>query len=301
MGKQLYGLVGFPVAHSLSKKMQEAAFKDKEIDAEYKLFEVKPENLESFLTEKAFEKGLAGFNITIPHKIRAREILEKNFPGGQESSRTQINSYYVKLTGAVNTVKVVGKRLEYFNTDASGFRRSLQESLKFDQNGKEILLIGCGGAGRAVIAALGWRNLGVKRIYIYDTNGQSINSAKEHFSNSPHADFLPDKLQFIQKDDLEKVIKGCSLLVNASPIGMKNPKESPIDKNLLPQEGLNIFDVVYNKEGKTQLIKDALARDLPVAGGLEMLLYQGADAFSIWTQQEAPIDEMRKALNKGIQ
>jgi len=277
-----------------------AAFKDLGIDAEYKLFEVKPEDLENFLTNEVYALDLAGFNITIPHKIRAREILDQKFPGGEESSRIQRNSYYVKLTGAVNTVKTAGKRLEYFNTDASGFRRSLQESLKFDQNGKEILLIGCGGAGRAVIAALGWRNLGVKKINIYDINDQSINSARKHFlSGLPHADFLPDKLQFIQKDELGKVIEGCSLLVNASPIGMKNPEESPIDKSLL-HKSLSVYDVVYNKQGKTQLINDALAQELPVADGLEMLLYQGADAFNIWTGKEAPVKVMRRALNEGV-
>jgi len=280
--------------------MQMAAFKYHGIEAEYKLFERKPEQLESFLKSEAFELGLAGFNITIPHKIRAREILEKNYPTDWGSKNILESLLYVKLTGAVNTVQVAGKRLNYFNTDATGFRRSLGESLGFEPKNKEILLIGCGGAGRTVIAALGWINVGVKKIYIYDINEASVKSAKEHFlSKSPHADFLPDKLQFIQQDDLEKVIKNCSLLVNASPIGMKNPKESPIDKNLL-HKGLNVFDVVYNKLGKTQLIKDALAHDLPVAGGLEMLLYQGADAFSIWTGKEAPIDEMRKALNEGV-
>ena len=299
--KQVYGLIGFPVEHSLSPQMQMAAFRELVIDAEYKLFERTPEKLESFLTEEVFALGLAGFNITIPHKVRAREILEKNYPTDWGSKNILQALHYVKLTGAVNTVKVVGKRLKYFNTDATGFRRSLGESLRFEPKDKEILLIGCGGAGRTVIAALGWRNVGVRKIYIYDINEASVNSAKEHFlSSSPHANFLADKLQFIQTSDLKKVINKCSLLVNASPIGMKDPQDSPIDKSLLHKE-LSVYDVVYNRNDKTQLIKDALARDLPVADGLEMLLYQGADAFSIWTQQEAPIDEMRKALNKGIQ
>ena len=293
--KQLYGLIGFPVGHSLSPVMQDAAFKYHRIDAEYRLFEVKPENLESFLTKEVFELNLSGFNITIPHKVKAREILEKSFPNQEKQMQPQIK-YYVKTSGAVNTVKRSADKLEYFNTDASGFLRALGESLKFDPSGKEALLIGCGGAGRAIIAALSWKKSACSKIYIYDIDDQSVNSAKEHFlSKSPHADFLPDKLQFIQKEDLEKVIKGCSLLVNASPIGMKNPKESPIDKNILHQ-GLNVFDVVYNKEGKTQLIKDAVAQ---AAGGLEMLLYQGADAFNMWTGKKAPIEEMRKALNEG--
>ena len=281
--------------------MHNAAFRKLGIDAEYKLFEKTSEKLESFLTEEVYALDLAGFNITIPHKIRAKEILEKKFPLKQENSLIQENSYYVKLSGAVNTVKKTGQSLEYYNTDASGFRRSLSESLKFNPSGKEVLVIGCGGAGRAIIAALSWKKSGCKKIYIYDIDGQSIKSAKEHFlSNSPHANFLSDKLKFISGDDLQEAIKKCSLLVNASPIGMKNPQDSPIDKSLLHKE-LSVYDVVYNRNDKTQLIKDALARDLPVADGLEMLLYQGADAFNIWTGKQAPIEVMRKALNKGIQ
>jgi len=301
MAKQLYGLIGFPVAHSLSKKMQEAAFKDKGIDAEYELIPVKPEDLENFLTKKVFEKNLVGFNITIPHKKRAKEILEKKFPLRQDSSQIEEDVYYVKASGAINTVKRDGERLLYYNTDASGFRKSLRESLKFDPKDKEILLIGCGGAGRAVIAALGWRNVKAKKIYIYDINEASIKSAKEHFLlKSPHADFLSDKLEFIQKNELEKVIKGCSLLVNASPIGMENPEESPIDKRLLPEENLSIYDIVYNKKGKTQLVKDALERRLPVVDGLKMLRCQGVNAFYHWTGQEPDIDVMDKALKEGV-
>lgn len=300
--KKIYGLIGYPVKHSLSPAMHNAAFCHLKINAEYKLFEIKPEELETFLLETVFIENISGFNITIPHKVKAREILEKKFPFKQETHLIQENLYYVKLSGAVNTIVKNGSILEYFNTDASGFLRSLEEKrecggLDFDPKNKKVLLIGCGGAGRAIIASLSWKNVGIQKIYINDLKEEAINSAKEHFSKFAH---LKDKLEFILTKDIPRVIKDCDLLINASPAGMEDAGVSVIDKDSL-HEGLYVYDVVYNRKAETRLVKDAKSLRLPVVGGLSMLLYQGVDAFELWMDgQKAPIEIMKSALNEGV-
>lgn len=292
---QSYGLIGYPVKHSLSPIMHNAAFKHLNIDAEYRLFEVNPEELEDFLLKKIFSENIAGLNITIPHKVKAREILEKKFPFDNSKERILEDEYYVKLSGAVNTIKKEGGELRYFNTDASGFLRSLKEDLNFDTKNKNVLVIGCGGAGRSIIAALSWKNINIKKIYINDIDDRAMVSAREYFSQ----DYLKNKLEFISAREIAAVLEDCQLLVNATPIGMKGEEVSPLEKNLL-HKGLSIYDVVYNKTKETRLVRDAKSRDLPVADGLKMLLWQGVDAFEIWTGEKAPIEIMRQALQKEL-
>ncbi len=305
---KIYGLIGYPVKHSLSPEMHNAAFRALKINAEYRLFEIKSEDLEDFLLknipikdtkgENFFSQDIMGFNITIPHKVKAREILEKEFPYNQDAVLIQDDLYYVKLSGAINTVKRTGTKLEYWNTDAPGFFKALTQKgplcLDFDPKGKTIFVIGCGGAGRAVIAGLGYRENASSRIYIYDNNKKVVKSTQDFFSKF---EYLKDKLEFILAEDIPKVIKNCDLLVNASPVGMKEDDGSVIDRKLLHQD-LYVYDVVYNR--KTQLIKDAESLGLPAIGGLGMLLYQGVDAFNLWTGQKAPVEGMRKALIEAV-
>lgn len=298
----IYGLIGYPVKHSLSPVMHKAAFNELKINADYRLFEVRAEELEGFLQGTisvkdvkgnfCHSKDIVGFNITIPHKVRAKEILEKNkFP----LSDLERIFNYVKLSGAVNTVKrKTDGTLEYTNTDYKGFSKSLKEDLKFNTQDKNILLIGCGGAGRTVVSGLVWKNPHPKKIFIYEPDSDAEKSAKAHFNNFS---ILEEKIEFIFKEQIQEVIKNCQLLVNASPVGMKDGDSSIVDKNLL-HDKLSVYDVVYNRE--TQLIKDAKSLGRHWADGLGMLLYQGASAFEFWTGQPAPIEVMREALNEGV-
>jgi len=253
-----YGIIGWPVKHSLSPAMHNAAFKALGIDAEYRKFEVKPTELEDFLLNR---KDVLGFNVTVPYKVRAKQILDK------------VVDEKIDCVDAINTVKREGNKLKYANTDVAGFLTSLKEDLKFDHKDKNVLLIGCGGAGRAVIAGL---SKDVQKIYAYDSNPDAIKSA--------------GKVQRISAKEIPTIIKDCQLLVNATPIGMKQGDSSPIDKKLF-HKNLFVYDVVYNRE--TDLVKAAKPR---ATGGLGMLLYQGAHAFEFWTGKPAPIDVMRKAI-----
>ncbi|MDD5167041.1 MAG: shikimate dehydrogenase, partial [Candidatus Omnitrophica bacterium] len=242
-------------------------------------------------------KDLSGFNITIPHKVKAREILEKEFPFAQSSSVTEEVLYYVQLSGAVNTVKRSADKLEYRNTDALGFMESLKKGLNFSIQNKNILLIGCGGAGRAVIAALSWKQNKVKNIYITDINDEAINSAKGYFQGLgfPHLD---NKLKFIPNKDIPDFIESCDLLVNATPCGMEENDPCVVDEKII-RRNLAVFDLIYNPK-ETKLLKIAREKGAAAINGLGMLLYQGARAFEFWTGKKAPIEEMREALKEGV-
>ena len=312
MGKntlKIYGLIGYPVKHSLSPAMHNAAFRVSGINAEYRLFEVKPEELRDFLNNPGIEfkdkdarlvraGDIEGFNITIPHKVKAKEILIPNDLNELRDKPTELIKsvlWYRALSGAINTIRRDIKG--YYNTDAPGFMRSLEGDLKFEVKNKNVLLFGCGGAGRAVIAAISHIQSGAKKIYIYDSNSSVRDLAKIHFSQFAQ---LEEKLEFITFGEIREIVRNCQLLVNASPVGMKEGDPSVIDKNLL-HKSLSVYDVVYNRQ--TQLIKDAQERKILWAGGLGMLLYQGVAAWELWTERQADdniIRAMREALKQEI-
>ena len=300
---EIFGLIGFPVKHSFSPAMHTAAFKKLGINAQYKLFEVNPQDLEDFLLkpEKEFKDtesdvfragDIAGFNITIPHKVRAKEILKKHANAKNEKP------FYAELSGAINAVKRENYNLAYTNTDAPGFLMSLKKELEFNPKGRRALVIGCGGAGRAIIAALSGKDAGIDKIFIYDKSNEAMDAARKHFSacfiDYP---YLEKKLEFILSTQISDTIKKVNLLVNASPVGMKEGDPSVVDKNALYKD-LYVYDAVYNRQ--TQLIKDAKSLGIKASCGLGMLLYQGAYAFEFWTKKSAPVKEMKNALKKEI-
>ncbi len=297
---RIYGIFGYPVKHSLSPAMHNAAFRALGIDVEYRLFEVKSEELNSFLDlDSLAEKNIYGLNVTIPYKVRVKEILEKQFPDDKDALlRGDQDSYYVRWSGAVNTINRRKDKLEYYNTDAKGFLESLKADLEFIPKDKKVLLLGCGGAGRAIIASLSWVQVGIHRIYISDISAETLNSAKKHFLQG--SEYLKSRLEFITEEQIIDKIKDIDLLVNASPVGMKVGDKSIIDKELLREgkKSLCVYDVVYNR--KTQLVKDAEYLKIPAVGGLGMLLYQGMASFRIWTGKPAPKEIMQKALSEAL-
>lgn len=301
---KIYGLIGYPVKHSFSPVMHNSAFNHLNINAEYRLFEVKPEELEAFLLENIpvkdttgrsfYSKDIVGFNITIPHKVRAKEILEREFSSAEHNAMMLRHMHFVKLTGAINTVRRVNGQLIYFNTDSVGFLESLKRDLGFNTKEKKALVIGCGGAGRSVIAGLSWRQNRIKKIYIYDIHKKAVDSAINQFSKFPKVMGI---LEPISRKHMPDVVEHCDLLVNASSCGMRE-KDMPVVGKYLLHKNLYIYDVIYHRQ--TRLIKDARSLNLPAANGLGMLLYQGAQAFEIWTEKNAPIEVMKQALDKEI-
>ncbi|MDI6642107.1 MAG: shikimate dehydrogenase, partial [Elusimicrobiota bacterium] len=229
--------------------------------------------------------NIVGINVTVPHKEKICSFLDK-----LHSSAEKIR--------AVNTVVQKDGKLIGYNTDGIGFVKSLKG--KFNPEGKNVFLLGAGGAGRAIASALVESK--VRKIFIYDTN---IQKAKKLVGDIE----CEEKFEIVSKNEFEKTISRTDLLVNATPVGM-NPvtarllsgtscrravkeSSSPIDTKLL-HKGLFVYDIVYNR--KTELIKNAEKIGARTLTGLEMLLYQGAAAFELWTHRKAPIEIMRKSL-----
>lgn len=283
MDKQIYGIVGSPVEHSLSPAMQNAAFRHLKIDAEYRLFEVSTGDLEQFLDRIRLEKNISGLNVTIPHKIKAKEYLERKGSLDEHSM----------VLGAVNTIKISGDgSLKGFNTDGPGFYRSLVEDLKFEPEGRNIFVLGAGGAAKAIVMYLG---AGPKAISVFDVDQKKTGELKSHYGKY----YDREKLNVISDaGEIGSALAKSDLFVNATPIGMNESDPSPISKSLI-RPGLAVYDLVYNR-AYTQLVKDANAAKAHALTGLGMLLYQGAASFEIWTGELPPVAVMRRALKEAL-
>jgi shikimate dehydrogenase len=282
MPKLIYGLIGHPVGHSLSPAMHSAGFKELGLDAEYRLFDVKPEELETFLGSLA-KNGVCGINVTIPHKITAKEYIGKN---------GALNDNAKKL-GAVNTIAVgPDGKLTGYNTDGAGFYRSLVEDLRCEPEGTAVAVLGAGGAARAVVMYLG---RGPKNIIVTDTDAAAAAGLKNQFEKY----YGPGPLETLDRGAFEKRLGGCDILVQATPVGMKDGDPLPVDVKYLHPK-LKIYDLVYNRP-ETRLVAEARKMKINAVTGLGMLLYQGVIAFELWTQKKAPVEVMRRALKKAIE
>ncbi|NQT95530.1 MAG: shikimate dehydrogenase [Candidatus Omnitrophica bacterium] len=271
---KLFGIIGFPIKHTLSPYMHNAAFNKLKIAAAYLPFEVKKAKLKEAISSLK-ENGLSGFNVTIPFKSACMKYLDKIEPTS-------------KAIGAVNTVIVKGKKLIGYNTDYTGFIRSLKEELKFKPKGKTIFIVGAGGAARA--ACFGLAKEGAKKIYAYDIikpkAKELVKGAKRVFRNCD--------IDVCSKKDVKDAICDSDLLVNCTPLGMGKSDPLPIDIKFL-HKGIKVYDVVYTPL-ETKLIKLSKQKGIKACGGAGMLLYQGVVAFELWTKKKAPVTLMRKAL-----
>lgn len=270
----VYGLLGHPVRQSLSPAMHNAAFGSLSINAAYLPFPTPPEKLEAVVSGLC-AADVKGFNLTVPHKTAILPMLSEILP----TART---------IGAVNTVRNDGGRLSGTNTDGEGFLRSLAEDLSFDPAGKEALLLGAGGAARAIAFAL--LGAGVSRLVIANrtvARGESLAADCKERYPAP-------AIEAASIHDL--AANAPNLLVNATIVGMGDGN-SPVDLEALRVREA-VCDIVYHPL-ETPLLTQAGALGLACANGIGMLLYQGAAAFTFWTGREAPVKVMRAALLKA--
>ncbi|MGE5279341.1 MAG: shikimate dehydrogenase [Deltaproteobacteria bacterium] len=278
-GAARYGLLGFPVGHSYSGSMHNAAFAHLGIAAHYELFEVSPEKLEEFFSSTVKERGLRGFNVTVPHKEAAVRYLNGSI------------SPAVRQIGAVNTIRIEADGTRSgCNTDAPGFRRDLREN-GVEVAGKKAVLIGAGGAAKAVAAALG--GLKVRELEIFDVAAdKAVSLAEKTRQQYPYVDARAvTEVRFLDT-------RAAALLVNATPVGMK-PSEPPVIGAEQLHPGLFVYDLIYNP-ARTPLLAAAEKAGCRRANGLGMLLYQGCRAFEYWTGKEAPVEVMRAALRRHV-
>lgn len=268
---KVFALFGDPVMHSLSPLMQNTAFKILELDACYIPLLVHSGDLaEAVKAVRALNFG--GVNLTIPHKEKVLSYLDEV---DEEA----------KLIGAVNTVVNRNGYLYGYNTDASGFLASLQ-SLGFDPKGKRVVVMGAGGAARAVAVTLALQ--GASRIHICNRSTRRGEILAQDLCRVGAAVDVSD-----YGVSCSEALKYADLLINATPVGMyPNHKENPIIMSDQLHPRLLVCDLVYNPP-QTMLLKEAAAVGCGVLNGVGMLAHQGALAFQLWTGRKAPVDLMQ--------
>ncbi len=273
---ELYGVVGYPVKHSLSPAMQNAAFKALKMNAFYIPIEIRPEVLPAFL-KKLPSSGIKGLNLTIPHK----ELAFKNL---------RILSKTARISGTVNTVKVKGRTIKGFSTDSFGLLAALKDDFRLTSlKGKTILLLGAGGAAKAVASALA--GSGIKALYIANRTLEKATKLAEVAEKNSH---IPCRAFPLLDKAVLALIADIDLLVNATSAGLMKGDRSPLSSTALRKDIL-VYDMIYNP-ALTPLMKEARKAGAKTSNGLSMLLYQGAASFEIWTGKKAPLAVMRKAL-----
>jgi len=274
------GLLGYPLGHSISPVMQNAAFESRDINYLYMPIELKKEDLEHVV--KAMPKmNFAGFNVTIPYKIEIMKHLD------------EIDDL-AKSIGAVNTVAIKDGKLKGYNTDGIGFLRSLEEEINVSVAGKNIFILGSGGAARAISMTLAMNK--ARRLYICNRTYEKAESLAKDI-NSKHGNVAISIPMVEQK--IKDAINDAEILINTTSVGTyPNIDETPIDKEIL-QDHLAVCDIVYNPK-KTKLLQDAEKLGCKTMSGLGMLIYQGAEAFKIWTGVKAPVDTMSAAATAAL-
>lgn len=293
---QRLGLMGHPVAHSRSPAMQQAAFDALGMAARYELWDTSERKLMARMASLRMP-GVLGANVTIPYKTAVLPLLDDLSP--------EVRQY----VGAVNTIvrEVIGGqvRLVGHNTDLGAILRVLDEHDAW--NGpRRMLILGAGGAAQAALGAgllrgaepwLAVRHLERGRAALAALSQREQLRLPSSPASRPQA-WRERVLDLADADALAAALAETGVLVNATPVGMGDEQSSPMPLALLgalPREAC-VFDMVYSPP-ETALVRAARAAGLRAAGGLLMLLYQGAAAFTLWTQREAPLAAMRAALN----
>jgi shikimate dehydrogenase len=275
------GVIGYPLSHSLSPTLFRAAFDAAGIDARYEKWPATPEELPGRVSALR-EPDVFGANVTIPHKEAVVPLLDALDP-------------LAERIGAVNTIVNEGGRLSGHNTDVPGFSRSLREDAGFDARGRPAVVLGAGGAARAIAVAL--IELGAARITVV---GRTASRAEKLVADlRPHAGATS-----LATGGANGALREAELIVNCTPAGTRGSGAegaSPLAPEEIPG-GAVVFDLVYNPP-ETPLVAAARSRGATAVSGLGMLVYQAAESFRLWTGQDAPVDAMlsagRAALGVG--
>lgn len=282
--ENLYGVIGYPVAHSLSPAMQLAGFQALGIDARYVRVEIQPEELSDTIAQMR-ELPFRGWNCTLPHKLELARLVDER---GESS----------KLLGGVNTVINEDGKLTGFNTDGEGWVRAIREAFLLDVRDLRILIIGTGGAGQAIARQAAAE--GCERLVLANRSVEKAQTLAEELKPLFVSDKLlgsHDRLKVIPLESaaIEEELEAIDLVVNGTSLGLK-ASDPPVLQDRLLQPHLCIYDTIYRK---TRLQEAAVAAGARVAGGLSMLLHQGILSLELWTGKSAPIDVMRTALTEA--
>ena len=280
MTKRIF-LIGHPVGHSVSPAFQQAALDHYALDMRYEAMDVDAPSLPRAV-KTLRDPDVMGANVTVPHKEALLPLLDVLKEGA-------------KLIGAVNTIENRDGALVGHNTDAQGFLRALKEDAGFDPKGKTALVLGAGGAARAVTVAL--VGAGVKSLVIANRTLERARALVEDVrSLVPSAEAV-----VLNPESLASIAISSQIIVNCTSLGMSGGTgqgETPIRADLIPSHAL-VCDLVYNPR-ETPLLREAARAGARVLGGLPMLVYQGAAAFELWTGKTAPVKVMFEAAEKAL-
>ena len=271
---KVLGLLGWPVEHSLSPAMHNAAFEHIGLDCCYVTFPVKPGFLKDAV-RSVRALNLAGVNVTMPHKENVIPLLDK----------VDADASFI---GAVNTIVNSNGKLIGYNTDGRGFMRSLSEA-QISLNKKNVLILGAGGASRAIGFYLAKK---AAELFIYDIDGNKSGKLIRDL-NKMRKNVFPFSFQ---PSAFSHQLHDIDIIINATPLGLKKGDPLPIDINLLKPRHV-VCDLIYKN---TPLLQRASRKGCRTLNGLGMLLWQGAFAFELWTGKKPPVEVMRKALVKNL-
>ena len=278
---KLTGLLGSPVAHSLSPKMHNTAFRSLRLDYVYLCFDVKEAQLADAVNGlKAC--GVRGFNLTMPLKNRMMDLLDDCTPAAS-------------LIRAVNTVVNEDGRLIGYNTDGSGFLQSLEES-GTSVKGRRMVLLGAGGAASAIAVQTALEGAAQLDLFLRMSSRFLSGSAALADELNRKTDCRVRMLDLEDEALLEERIRDADILVNATPVGM----EPDTDRCLIRDAGmlspsLTVADIIYHPR-TTKLLAVAKEAGCRICPGTGMLLHQGAEAFRLWTGKEMPLDQIRDVV-----
>lgn len=275
---RLTALLGSPVAHSISPLMHNEAFQLLDLDYTYLCFEVNEETLPAAV-DGLKACGIRGFNLTMPNKNKIVELLDELSPAA-------------RLIGAVNTVVNDDGHLTGYNTDGVGYMQAVKDA-GYDITGKAITIMGAGGAATAICAQAALD--GVEKIHIFARETSRFWDRTQKLAENINST-LPCKAVLHENKNtaaLAQAISESALLLNATSVGMApNTEGTIIEDTSLYHPDLIVSDVIYNPR-ETRFLKEAREAGCRTFNGMYMLLYQGAEAFRLWTGKEMPVKEIK--------
>jgi len=276
-------LIGYPIEHSLSPVMHNTAFKELGIDFSYRAINVESHHLRSFIEETLRRPMVRGANVTIPHKVDVIKFLDEVDPLAKE-------------IGAVNTIVNDEGVLRGFNTDGFGAFRALIEAYGSLKEMK-VVLLGAGGATRAISYYL--LKEVQSMVILNRTERKALELAKD-LRKSLRGFKVEIYGSLLTKARLREELFDADVVINTTPVGMyPNVENTLICKNFLNKK-MMVFDVIYNPF-ETRLILEAKDVGAKTLNGVNMFVYQGSEAFRLWTSRDAPIDIMTQVVIKALE
>jgi shikimate dehydrogenase len=296
---KLYGIFGYPLSHTLSPAMHEAAFRRLGIDAHYIVLESTPADFKKLMRQPS-GLSLSGFNVTVPYK----ETVMKDLDGIRLEARA---------IGAVNTVFKQGKRWIGTNTDMEGFLTAIMKEGGFRPSGKKAVILGAGGAARAVVYGLSRE--GIREILMADCFPQKARKIASDMRKL--FKWVNYRAAMAGTPEVKEALQKADVIINATPLGLKPQDPKVVPESWIPRAGrargtprgraskrsnrgsMLFMDLIYNP-AVTPFLKMAKKKGYRTLNGLGMLLHQGARALELWTERKAPVGVMRRALLNAL-